>query len=145
MIVKVSSYQFIGKWLLVHRGLPDTWGWTVMLQRGQKRSSTLSIWDGVFPVRQSQTLVALSLCLSLCPSLTCRLSDVAVILSHPFICLSNGNPPLVSLHTAALIPVLYSPSASHFSVHPSSPWVHFKYAINGYVNKFCIITTKVLH
>lgn len=74
-------------------------------------------------MRQSQRLVALSLCLSLCPSLTCQLSDVAVILGRPFICLSNGNPPLVSLRTAALIPVLYFPSAFHFSVHPSSHWV----------------------
>lgn len=49
--------------------------------------------DGVFLVRWCRGLGALSPPPSLCPSLTGWLSDIAVILSLPFICLPNGNPP----------------------------------------------------
>lgn len=62
---------------------------------------------------------------SLCPSWTCQLSDIAVILSHSFIGLSNGNPPVFSLHSpffnnpclfSLLCPIsqsLSSPSDTH--------------------------------
>lgn len=71
-----------------------------------------SLQEGVILARQRQGLGALPPLLpSLCPSLTRSLSDIAVILSCPFICLPNGNPPSVWSSHSGFFPA----SLSHFS------------------------------
>lgn len=81
-----------------------------------------SLRDGVILARQRQGLGALSPPPpSLCPSLTLRLSDNAVILNRPFICLPNGNPPLCFLFTFSFFWLLCLISHS-----PSSPVTHIE-------------------
>lgn len=87
--------------------------------------------DGVFLVRRRRGLGALSPLSSLCPSLTGWLSYIAVILSHPFICLPNGNPPCFlftfsfSFFSFRFCPISHSPSSPVTSRAFSRPvnWV----------------------
>lgn len=78
-----------------------SWSMWCLRMNGQEMERTGKVvkfpQDGVVLVRRPRGLGALSPPPSLCPSLTGWLSDMAVILSHPFICLPNGNP-LFSLH-----------------------------------------------